>query len=297
MQLGLDNGVFYSEYEACRWTVGNIREECDRRAIDIANYGNKIMLGMSSGLDSQIVLLSFLQQDIPIESVFMYLPGYNEYEYANLKILEQAWGFKSQIIDFDPLKIKDELIETSKELNIPPNQIMHRKLLSTLPDSCDFLQGWDGPFILFKEGKPHYYEGYNSYEVSRHRAFNTLNRTGRNIIYDRSSECIMSMLHDEVMRGFIHSHKFFEDNALQHQGETLKRIDWWDFYVKPIMYGKHWKDELFYFKKYQGPEGIDFIMDGPENQWRKQYITVPLDNFISDLNKPIGSVTRYYETK
>jgi hypothetical protein len=297
MQLGLDNGRFYSEYEACRWTVGNIREECDRRAVDIANYGNKIMLGMSSGLDSQIVLLSFLQQNIPIESVFMYLPGYNEYEYANLKILEQAWGFKSQIIDFDPHAIKDELMETSRELNIPPNQIMHRKLLSMLPDNCDFLQGWDGPFILFKEGLPFYYEGYNSYEVSRHRAFNSLNRTGRNIIYDRSSECIMSMLHDEVMQGFIHSNKFFEDNALEHQGETLKRIDWWDFYVKPIMYGRHWQDELFYFKKYQGPEGIDFIMNGPENQWRRQFITVPLDQFVSDLNKPLGSVTRYYESK
>jgi hypothetical protein len=297
MQLGLDNNIFYSEYESCRWQVGNIREECDKRAVDIAEYGNKIMLGMSSGLDSQIVLLSFLQQHIPIESVFMYLPGYNEYEYANLKILEQAWGFKSQIIDFDPLKIKDELIETSRELNIPPNQIMHRKLLSMLPNSCDFLQGWDGPFILFKEGKPYYYEGYNSYEVSRHRAFNSLNRTGRNIIYDRSSECIMSMLHDEVMQGFIYSNKFFKDNALQHQGETLKRIDWWDFYVKPIMYGRHWQDELFYFKKYQGPEGIDFIMNGSEHQWKKQYITVPLNQFVSDLNKPLGSVTRYYESK
>jgi hypothetical protein len=297
MQLGLDKSVFYSEYESCRWPVGNIRQECNRRAIDIANYGNKIMLGMSSGLDSQIVLLSFLQQNIPIECVFMYLPGYNEYEYENLKLLEKSWGFKSQIVDFDPNKIKNELIETSIELNIPPNQIMHRKLLSMLPDSYDFLQGWDGPFILFKEGKPFYYEGYNSYEVSRHRAFNSLNRTGRNIIYDRSSECIMSMLQDDIMNGFIYSHKFFEDNALQHQGETLKRIDWWDFYVKPIMYGRYWQDELFYFKKYQGPEGIDFIMNGPENQWSKQYITVPLDNFISDLNKPIGVVTRYYETK
>lgn len=297
MQLGLDNNIFYSEYKSCRWQVGNIREECDKRAVDIANYGNKIMLGMSAGLDSQIVYLSFLQQNIPIECVFMYLPGYNEYEYQNLKVLEKAWGFKSQIIDFDPIKIKDELMATSEELNIPPNQIMHRKLLSLLPTDYDFLQGWDGPLITFKNGKPFYYEGYNSYEVSRNRAFNTLNRTGRNILYDRSSECIITMLTDEVMQGFIHSHKFFEDNALQDQGKTLKIIDWWDYYIKPIMYGRYWKEELFYFKKYQGPEGIDFIMNGPRHQWNSQYVTIPLDKFINDLNKPVGSVTRYYDIR
>lgn len=297
MQLGLDNEIFYSEYKSCRWQVGNLRQECDKRAVDIAEYGNKIMLGMSSGLDSQIVLLSFLKKDIPIECAFMYLPGYNEYEYKNLKVLEKSWGFKTHIIDFNIMAIKEELIETSMELNIPPNQIMHRKFLSLLPSNYDFLQGIDGPLILFNEGHPYYYEGYNSYEVSRHRAFNSLKRTGRNIIYDRSSECIMSILHDEVMQGFIHSHKFFEDNALQHQGETLKRIDWWDFYVKPIMYGRYWTDELLYFKKYQGPEGIDFIINGPKHQMHKQYIKVPLYDFIADLKKPAGSVTRYYETK
>ena len=174
---------------------------------------------------------------------------------------------------------------------------MHRKLLSLLPTDYDFLQGWDGPLITFKNGKPFYYEGYNSYEVSRNRAFNTLNRTGRNILYDRSSECIITMLTDEVMQGFIHSYKFFEDNALQDQGKTLKIIDWWDYYIKPIMYGRYWKEELFYFKKYQGPEGIDFIMNGPRHQWNSQYVTIPLDKFINDLNKPVGSVTRYYDIR
>jgi hypothetical protein len=298
MELGLDNGQVYFEYEACRWPVGNIREECDRRAVDIANYGNKIMLGMSSGVDSQIVLLSFLEQHIPIECVFMYLPGYNEYEYNNLKTLEKAWGFKSQIIDFDPMKIKDELMSEALELDIPPYQIMHKKMLSMLPESYDYLEGVSGPFIPFKKGKPLYFEGYHSYEVSRHRGFNTLNRTGRNILYDRNSEFILSILEDEVMTGYTNCYKFFEDNALQHRGSVLKRIDWWDFYIKPIMYGRYWRsDEIFYFKKYQGPENIEYIMNGPPNKWPENYIIVPMDEFIASLKKPVGSVTRYYETK
>lgn len=298
MELGLDNGQVYFEYEACRWPVGNIREECDRRAVDIANYGNKIMLGMSSGVDSQIVLLSFLEQHIPIECVFMYLPGYNEYEYENLKTLEKAWGFKSQIIDFDPMKIKDELMSEALELDIPPYQIMHKKMLSMLPESYDYLEGVSGPFIPFKKGKPFYFEGYHSYEVSRHRGFNTLNRTGRNILYDRNSEFILSILKDEVMTGYTNCYEFFKDNALQHRGSVLKRIDWWDFYVKPIMYGRYWRsDEIFYFKKYQGPENIEYIMNGPPNKWPENYIIVPMDEFITSLKKPVGSVTRYYETK
>lgn len=297
MKNELDNGVFYSEYEACRWETGNFREECDKRVMDIASYGSPIMLGMSSGLDSQIVLLSFLQKDIPIECAFMYLPGYNEYEYSNLRTLEKAWGFKTHIIDFDPMAIKDEIIAKSAELNIPPNQIMHRKFLSLLPDNYDFLQGIDGPFVTFKNSKPYYYEGYNSFEVSRQRAFADLNRSGRNIRFDRSSECIKSILTDDIMTGFIHSHKFYQDNAFSYQGSPVKSINWWDFYIKPIIYGLYWRDELFYFKKYQGPEGIDYIMDGPKHRWHEQYITVPVDKFVSDLEKPVGSVTRYYEVK
>lgn len=297
MNLGLDNGHFFAEYTTVSRPIGNIKQECDLRAIDLAESSktNKFMLGMSSGLDSQIVYLSFVQQGIPIECAFLYLPGYNEFEYSNLKILEKAWGFKSHIIDIDPKTVKDEILSTSQELNIHPNQVLQRKFLSLLPDDYDFLQGWDGPLVVFKDKQPYYYEGYNSFEVSRNRAFNSLNRVGRNILYDRTTECILSMLEDDIMKGYVKSAEYFEGNGLTKHGHDVSIVDRWDYYVKPIMYAKYWDDELFYFAKYAGPEGIEYIENAPKHKFREKYITVPYNQFIIDLHDNSKQIVRYYD--
>jgi hypothetical protein len=297
MILGIDNERFYAEYTIADRPIGNIKQECDLRALDLAKTNNKFMLGMSSGLDSQIVYLSFIKQGIPIECSFLYLPGYNEFEYQNLKILENAWGFKSHIIDLNPVNIKEEILETSAQLNIHPNQILQRKFLSMLPNDYDFLQGWDGPLIVFKNNNPYYYEGYNSFEVSRNRAFNTLNRQGKNILYDRTTECILSMLKDDIMLGYIRSALYYEGNGLTKQGHNISVVDKWDYYVKPIMYAKYWGDELFYFPKYAGPEGIDYIENAPKHKFRENYITVPFDKFVDDLQYYKGTSIRYYDNK
>jgi|688.fasta_scaffold10038_12 hypothetical protein len=295
LTLGLKNGHFFAEYTTVNRPIGNIKEECDLRAIDLAKDNDKFMLGMSSGLDSQIIYLSFVKQNIPIECAFLYLPGYNEFEYKNLRILEKAWGFKAHIVDIDPDKVKDEILHSSAELNIHPNQILQRKFLSQLPDDYAFLQGWDGPLIVFNDKKPFYYEGYNSFEVSRNRAFNSLNRKGKNILYDRTTECILSMLQDDIMKGYVKSAEYFEGNGLTKDGYPISIVDRWDYYVKPIMYAKYWGDDLFYFPKYAGPEGIDYIESAPKHKFREQYITVNYEQFIQDLHNQETDIVRYYD--
>ena len=294
MRLGLDKEQFYAEYTVATRPIGTIRQECDLRAIELAKSSSKFMLGMSSGLDSQIVYLSFVEQGIPIECAFLYLPGYNEFEYTNLKILEAAWGFKAHIVDLNPTTIKEEILETSKQLNIHPNQILQRKFLSLLPDDYDFLQGWDGPLVVYKDKQPYYYEGYNSFEVSRNRAFNTLNRKGRNILNDRTTECILSMLQDDIMLGSVKSAEYFEGNGLTKYGNPISIVDRWDYYIKPIMYANYWKDDIFYFPKYAGPEGIDYIENAPKHKFKEHYITVPYHEFVDDLQNHSEPVKRYY---
>lgn len=297
MKIGIDNNLFYAEYTVAKRKIGNIREECDLRAIELAKNSSKFMLGMSSGLDSQIIYISFVKQGIPIECSFLYLPGYNDFEYNNLKILENAWKFKTHIIDLDPNSIKDEILEISKQLDIHPNQILQRKFLSLLPDDYDFLQGWDGPLILYKDKKPYYYEGYNSFEISRNRAFNTLNRKGKNILYDRTTECILSMLQDDIMISSTICSEYFEGNKLTKYGSPISIVDRWDYYIKPIMYAKYWGNELFYFPKYAGPEGISYIENAPKHKFKENYIVVPYQQFIKDLTNPNETIKRYYDLK
>ena len=87
MQFNTDSQGFYIEYDQCQWEVGNLREEYNRRARDIIALGDKLILGISSGVDSQAALRSFMDQGIKIETAFLYMPGYNDIEFNNLKKL------------------------------------------------------------------------------------------------------------------------------------------------------------------------------------------------------------------
>lgn len=286
MQLGTDQQGFYIEYDPCRWTVGNLREEYNRRARDIIAVDNKLILGISSGVDSQAALLSFMDQGIDIETAFLYMPGYNDNEYNNLKLLESAWGFKSQIIDIDPMACKEEVLTASKDLNIPPFQILHRKFLSELPD-INFLQGGDGPLITFVKDAAHFYEGYNTYEMSRKRAGDTLNRNSEYILFDKTSELVVSAVSDDIMTAFINAHGLYTNQG-------VRNVDWWDVFIKPMYYGRYWGSDLMYFPKFGGAENIDYIMQGMEHEYKKDHILVPLDKLINDLLTTGG---KYYAVR
>jgi len=275
MQLDTDEIGFYIEYRQCHGSIGNLREEYNRRARDIIAVDSKLILGISSGVDSQAALLSFMDQGIDIETAFLYMPGYNDNEYNNLKLLESAWGFKSQIIDIDPMACKEEVLAVSNDLGIPPFQILHRKFLSQLPD-INFLQGGDGPLITFVKDIAHFYEGYNTYEMSRKRAGDTLGRTAEYILFDKTSEIVVSTVKDDIMTAFINAH-------LLYTKQGVRNIDWWDVFIKPMYYGKYWGKDLMYFPKMSGAENIDYVMQGMEHEYKKDHILVPLDKLINDL--------------
>jgi hypothetical protein len=71
MNCGFKNDKWYVDYTSCKRSIGTVREEHDRRALEIAATSNNIMLSMTGGTDSQVMALSFLKQNIPFEAVFM----------------------------------------------------------------------------------------------------------------------------------------------------------------------------------------------------------------------------------
>lgn len=286
MKIGRDHSGLYIEYEPCREPVGNLREEYNRRARDIIAKNSKLILGISSGVDSQAALLSFMDQGIDIQTAFLYMPGYNDSEYDNLKILERAWQFKADVIDIDPMKCKEEVLAVSSELGIPPFQILHRKFLSMLPD-VNFLQGGDGPLITFVDNVAHFYEGYNTYEMSRKRAGETLDRTSEYILFDKTSEVVVSAVKDDIMTAFINAHELYTK-------QDVRNIDWWDTFIKPMYYGRYWGKDLKYFPKFAGAENIDYVMQGTEHNYRQDHILVPVDKLLRDLQT---TGARYYAVR
>lgn len=300
MKYGFENNQFYVEFPKVSRKPGTMREESDLRAVEIASSSQKLILSMSSGVDSQSVLYSFLTQGIPIECVFFYMPGHNEVEFNQLKEVQKKYKATIRIIDLDPIPYEEEIMVTAKEEKIHPIQLMQAKFASMLPEDADIIQMIHDPFVHITAENFYFYQGYYSPEIARIRAMDRLNRKGKYIPYGDTSEFLYSILNDDVYKGAIYTHRYFDGNGLSKPGCYLKSVDRWDYYIKPIIYGKYWKDELIYFPKYGGYEGVPYLRGEPSRpEWvlpsswyRERAVLIPYLDFLKTLET---QDMRYYQ--
>jgi len=295
MIYGFENGKFYIDFISSSRLHGNMRYESDRRARELAETGSKFMLGFSGGLDSQSVLHSFYQQNIPIETAFLYLPTYNDNEYEQVKIIDKKYGIETHIVDIDPIAIQKEIEDTAELLDISgKNNVLQRKFLSLLPDDYDFIQMVHDPFVCVDpEYNLFYYQGYYLPEISRHRAFQSLGRKGKTIFYGDTPEFLLSILDDDIFKAAFAAARYFDGNGVDVPGKMLKTVDRWDYYIKPIIYGKYWKDELIYFPKYQGFEKVDYLHGN--TKFTEHAVLINYWKFLEFLKIPDSKKIRYYE--
>lgn len=294
MNYGFDNNKFYVEYNSCSRPVGNMKQESDRRAIELAESGSDLVICLSSGIDSQSVLHSFFTQGIPVKTVFFYMPGYNDYEYENLKIIDQKYNINTSIVDLDPLIIKDQVLADTVELQISTNQAIQKQFISLLPDKWDLIQMTHDPFVYISPtSKYYYYQGLHDPELSKFRLHNALKRTGKFIAYGTTSEFIYSILNDDIYKSAIFTARYFDGNKLSKPNVELFTLDRWDYYIKPLIYGKYWKDELIYFPKFGGWENVPYNQG---NKWfKKNAVAIPYFEFLEHLSSKPGNKKRYYE--
>jgi len=296
MKYGFENNKFFIDFKSSAYPHGTVREESEKRARDIAEYNNKNLLCFTGGLDSQSVLHSFHTQGIPLETVFLYLPTYNDNEFEQVKIIDKKYGIKTQIIDFDPMSCKDEIEQLSIDLDIlGKNHLLQRKFVSLLPTTHNVIQCIHDLFVYISPTNNRYFcQGYHLTECSRQRALDSLGRIGKNIIYGDTPEFTLSIIDDDIFRAALHSAKYFDENNASIPDTNLKTTDRFEYYIKPLLYGKYWKDELIYFPKYKGFEKIKYLNE-KNPKTKKHVISVPYNEMISFLKTP-GSITkRYYE--
>lgn len=270
MKLGFENNKFYVEYTNPRRPIGNMRQELNLMVKEISdNSKDNLLLSLSSGLDSQIILHSLHEQQLPYQCAFLYHPGYNDSEYENLKLLENKYGFKTMIIDIDPNKVKDEILEQAYAENQLPNNFMHKKFISFLPDDLDVLIGIEGPDIVLSRDKKRKFimQAYGGFENTKLRTLRSTNRRGKVLTVDRdenSDAFLASILNDTIVRGYVNSLRYVEDNDIYNSKGNRVPIIWnWNIYIKPIIMGRYWGEELEFFPKSMGVEKIDWIMDCP----------------------------------
>lgn len=297
MKHGWDNEKFYVEYHGASRPVGNMREESDLRAKEIAEAGGNIVVCNSGGLDSQSVIQSFRDVGCPVETVFMYLPGFNDHEYEQVKFIDKKYQITTQIVDLDIMSLKDDIEQLSKDYDISSkNQVLQSIFVSKLPTDAHVVQLITHPVCLPLADYTElvYYAGYYVEDISRDRAFSKLNRTGKNIFFGHTEEYLLSILQDDTFRGALESARYFDGNNLNVDEPSVhpNDVDRWDYYIKPIIYGKYWGNTLTYFPKSNGFEKIQFLKGNPV--YRKHACIIRYYELLDILKTP-GAVKRVYE--
>lgn len=294
MNYGFDeNNIFYVEYPTVTRPIGTMREETERRAIEIYEENHKVAISLSSGIDSQSILHSFATQGIPFEAFFMLLPNYNNFEYNNIKVLEKKYGFKANVIRIDPIAEREDIEDQAREHDCHPLAILHKKFLSQIPEDYDFLQMVHDPFVYISSTNKFWFvQSYYDMESTKMRIFKTVPRTGKNVMYGNTSEFLLSVIDDEIYKSAVYTHRYFDTNGLKKDGTHLTTVDRYDYYIKPLLYGKYWEDELIYFGKFVGDEEIKYIRNATVD-FRRKGIMVEYSKFINALKSDAGTV-RYY---
>ncbi len=292
MIYGLDeNDKFYVEYTSCAEPIGNVRQEMEKSCIRLASEG-QVMISLTSGLDSQVLLHTFHTLGLPYECAFMYHPGYNDFEYNNIKILEKKYDFKCHIVEIDPMPLKEEVEALAIATGIPAEHHIMKKFLAQLPEDRDFCQGIESFDFIFRNGRAYCMESWTAIEVASQRALKQVPRSGKIVCIDRRApfdNFALAYLSDPVVTGYINGLEYIKGNGLvdKETGEPPPLIFSWEYYVKPIIYGLYWGKELEIFPKYVSSEKIDYIMNPSDVRLRHNYknkcVFVPRDELIEHL--------------
>jgi len=295
MKYGIDEyGKFYVEYTACSRPIGTVREELEAACVRVAK-DTDILIHLSGGLDSQILVHSFHSLGLDYQAAFLYHPGYNETELEQVRFLERKYGFKCIVISMNPDQHRAEAENYSLRTGIPPEHYLMNLFTEQLPGNCDILQGIDSPDLIFKsDGKCYCLEAWTTIALARMRSLDMVQRKGRIVAIDRRAEFnefALAYLTDPVVDGYINSISYTLGNGLveKESGEAPPVPFYWEYFVKPLIIGTHWKKELEYFPKFSSQRQIDWICNPADikfrHQYRQQQIQINRDELVEHLTQ------------
>lgn len=299
MILGFDeNNKFYVEYNSCVRVPSTLRKESERRAREIYEQNNKVMLCLSSGLDSQIALHSFKSQGIPLECSFLRMGGFNDNELENVKVLEKKYGFKTNIVEINPNSVRDEIEQLKPQLDAHANHCLQYLFVSKLPSDYDIIQVLHDPWIYTNKnlGRHFLFHGYYDPEIARYRVLKSIKRSGEIHMFGDSSEFFLSCIGDDLFKYFFNSWVYYDGNELKQYDKKLPDLLRYEYYIKPMLYAKHWEDELSYFPKFSGYENIDWLMKEVRVIKTEKYVAIEFDKLIDHLSRYDGSNKRFVES-
>ena len=262
INCGDDDNGFYIEFKSKSRKVGNVRQEFEIQAQQLYKENHNIVLAISGGLDSQVMLHSFLCQGLKVNTSFMYMPGYNDNEFLYVKKLDEKYNIETEIIKLNPMDFYNHFCLQSIEHDIINKySLLFAYYMSLMPEDYTFVQH-SGPNLKYEiwknlnNNKIYHRLGYQSNDVSKMRAFNLYNKKNKPVLFSHFGEHLLSVFQDEIFISGLYASDFWPDvngkksqelDKLKQNEEVFKRCTLYDPFLKGIIYGKYWKDELEYF--------------------------------------------------
>jgi hypothetical protein len=290
MKNGIQDGRFYVDVTSCKRPIGNFRQELELKCRELS-VNNKIMISLSGGLDSQLLLHTFASQGLPYRCAFLLHPGFNDNEYENVKILEKKYGFNSHIVTLDPIQIKEEIESLSKISGVVPQFHIKDIFFNLLPAEYSILEGYEPTEMFLKNGRWTIIESRFGIDLPatwfyKNRKVIQIDRRGD------GDELHLSVITDDVVESYRYSYNYIKHNGLiessTYQPPMLSLYSW-DYYTKPMLYGKYWKDEIIYFPKFAVQREIEYLLD-PKTRldYTTQVVHIDLEEAI-DIFSDFGS--------
>lgn len=307
MKYGLDeHGKFYVEYTACGRPIGSVRQEMETACAKVAQNAD-ILIHLSGGLDSQVLIHTFHTLGLDYEAAFLHHPGYNDTELEQVNTLERKYGFKCIIVTMDPDAHRSNAEEFTLNTGIPPEHYLMNLFTEQLPSGVDILQGIDSPDLVFRDdGRCYCLEAWTTIALARMRSLEQVQRKGRIITIDRRAEFnefALAYLSDPIVEGYINSIVYTFGNGLVEK-ETGRPPDmpfYWEYFVKPLIFGTHWKNELEYFPKFSSQREIDWICNPSDarlrHNYKQQRVLIEREPLITHLSQWGTNSTRRWTEK
>jgi hypothetical protein len=292
---GYDNEKFFVEWSPCDYLPLNVRDAWEYRARELYKQYPNLILGISSGVDCQAILYSFLIQDIPIKTAFFYMKGYNDEEFEQLKQLEQKMNFETTfVIECDPMIVKDAVIaESKKNGHTPYDPFMKKHFINMLPADYAFIYGYNGPNIYVKNGVRYLIECPGDLSVLRTGVFKYNERAVVN--WEHDSAIMYSILTNEYVNRLMTAFDYYSNIDSENGDDRIPWYGYWDTYIKCMVYASQWGDSLIYFPKLSGLEKIDYIMHGPLFNYRDNLVVIKQQELL-DFFKSKEQRKRFYAT-
>jgi hypothetical protein len=273
---GFEDGKYVLKINPATHTNFNFKEACMFRAKELYDNLEYPALAIGGGIDAQIVLNCFYEQNLKIDCVFRHYVGYNDIEYEWMQKLQKKYNFNLIKVDIDANAIASEILQEFQNTKIHPAELIYKKFVSLLPNDMDVVQGFEGPIIVKGTNKLYYLESYNTYELLRRRAVSMLDRKGKFVSFEKTSNVLSGTLQEDIFQSFLDTYDYYAGHKFTTDLKSYL-VDSWDMYVKTFVYNKYWKKDLMYFPKYQGSEGIKW-MSGFRTFYRNRMVLIEMDH-------------------